>query len=101
MFAEINDKKIYYEIFGDGPLTGVNSHRPILFLIHGGPGIDHSGFSVALSNIVNVTELPIIADADTGFGNAVNAARTVKIFERIGVARLHLEDQTFPNVVDT
>lgn len=52
--------------------------------------------SAALSHIVNVTELPIIADADTGFGNAVNAARTIKTFERIGVAGLHLEDQTFP-----
>ena len=49
-----------------------------------------------LSHIVNVSELPIIADADTGFGNALNVARTVQAFERVGVAGLHLEDQTFP-----
>lgn len=50
----------------------------------------------SISHIVNVTGLPVIADADTGFGNAINVARTVQEFERIGVAGLHLEDQTFP-----
>lgn len=50
----------------------------------------------ALSHIVNVTELPVIADADTGFGNALNVRLTVQAFERIGVAGMHLEDQTFP-----
>lgn len=48
------------------------------------------------AHIVNVTQLPVIADADTGFGNAVNVLRTVREYERIGVAGLHLEDQTFP-----
>lgn len=49
-----------------------------------------------LSHIVNTTQLPVIADADTGFGNAINTRRTVQEFERLGVAGLHLEDQTFP-----
>lgn len=49
-----------------------------------------------LQHMVEVTNIPIIADADTGFGNAVNVARTVKAYERIGVAALHLEDQVFP-----
>ena len=49
-----------------------------------------------LEQIAEVTTLPIIADADTGFGNAVNARRTVRAFERIGMAALHVEDQTFP-----
>lgn len=49
-----------------------------------------------LAHIVSVSQLPVIADADTGFGNAINVARTVREFERIGVAGLHLEDQTFP-----
>lgn len=43
-----------------------------------------------------VTTLPIIADADTGFGGPENAARTVQEFERVGLAGLHLEDQEFP-----
>jgi 2-methylisocitrate lyase-like PEP mutase family enzyme len=40
--------------------------------------------------------VPVIADADTGYGNALNAQRAVREFERAGVAALHLEDQTFP-----
>jgi 2-methylisocitrate lyase-like PEP mutase family enzyme len=49
-----------------------------------------------LESIVDVVELPVIADADTGYGNALNARRAVRAFERAGVAALHLEDQTFP-----
>lgn len=40
--------------------------------------------------------IPLIVDADTGFGNALNVARTVKVFERNGAAAIQLEDQTFP-----
>jgi 2-methylisocitrate lyase-like PEP mutase family enzyme len=46
--------------------------------------------------IVDAIEVPVIADADTGYGNALNAQRAVRAFERAGVAALHLEDQTFP-----
>lgn len=49
-----------------------------------------------LTQIVDVTNLPVIADADTGYGNALNVHRTVRQFERIGIAALHLEDQDFP-----
>lgn len=49
-----------------------------------------------LEHMVEVTSIPIIADADTGFGNEVNVARTVKTYERIGLAGLHIEDQVFP-----
>lgn len=41
-------------------------------------------------------KLPVIADADTGFGNELNVIRTVREYERRGVAGLHLEDQGFP-----
>ena len=43
--------------------------------------------------IVDATNLPVIADADAGYGNALNVYRTVREFERHGVAALHLEDQ--------
>ncbi len=46
--------------------------------------------------IVEHAEVPVIADADTGYGNALNVSRTVRAFERAGVAAFHLEDQTFP-----
>jgi len=49
-----------------------------------------------LSEIVTASNVPVIADADTGFGNELNTIRTVEEFERIGVSALHLEDQTFP-----
>jgi len=45
---------------------------------------------------VSVTKIPIISDADTGYGNAVNLWRTVREFERAGVAAIHIEDQITP-----
>ena len=47
-------------------------------------------------NIVQVTRIPVICDADTGYGNALNLIRTVQEFERIGVAALQIEDQVTP-----
>jgi 2-methylisocitrate lyase-like PEP mutase family enzyme len=49
-----------------------------------------------LEMIVDAVTVPVIADADTGYGNALNVQRAVRAFERAGVAALHLEDQTFP-----
>jgi 2-methylisocitrate lyase-like PEP mutase family enzyme len=49
-----------------------------------------------LADIVEVVEVPVIADADTGYGNALNAQRAARAFERAGVAAFHLEDQVFP-----
>jgi 2-methylisocitrate lyase-like PEP mutase family enzyme len=49
-----------------------------------------------LAGIVEHAEVPVIADADTGYGNALNTRRAVREFVRAGVAALHLEDQTFP-----
>src|SRR5271155_4044308 len=47
----------------------------------------------AISQSVNV---PVICDADTGYGNALNVWRTVREYEDAGVAALHIEDQVFP-----
>jgi 2-methylisocitrate lyase-like PEP mutase family enzyme len=49
-----------------------------------------------LASMVDVVEVPIVADADTGYGNALNAQAAARAFERAGVAAFHLEDQTFP-----
>lgn len=46
--------------------------------------------------IVNVIDAPVIADTDTGYGNAINVIRTVKEFERAGVAAMIFEDQIAP-----
>ena len=47
-------------------------------------------------NIVNSVNLPVISDADTGYGNPINVIRTVREFERAGVAGIHIEDQEHP-----
>lgn len=49
-----------------------------------------------IRNVVSAVEVPVIADADTGYGNAINVMRTVREFERAGVAALILEDQVSP-----
>ncbi len=49
-----------------------------------------------LANITDRVALPVIVDADTGFGNALNAQRTVRGLERAGAAMIQLEDQDFP-----
>jgi 2,3-dimethylmalate lyase len=46
--------------------------------------------------IARACQLPVIADADTGYGNAINVVRTVQEFEQAGVAAIHLEDQVSP-----
>lgn len=49
-----------------------------------------------LRYICRATSLPVIADMDTGYGNAINVRRTVREYERAGVAGFHIEDQVFP-----
>jgi 2-methylisocitrate lyase-like PEP mutase family enzyme len=49
-----------------------------------------------LAGIVDVTGIPVIADADTGFGNGLNVRRMTRLYERLGVSGYHIEDQQFP-----
>ncbi len=46
--------------------------------------------------IADAVDLPLIADADTGYGNAMNVARTIRAYERAGVSACHIEDQQMP-----
>lgn len=48
------------------------------------------------AQVIAVINIPVIADADTGYGNAVNLVRTVREYERVGVAAIHIEDQITP-----
>jgi 2-methylisocitrate lyase-like PEP mutase family enzyme len=48
------------------------------------------------SKIAAAVDLPVIADADTGYGNELNVVRTVREYARQGVAAIHIEDQVFP-----
>jgi 2-methylisocitrate lyase-like PEP mutase family enzyme len=49
-----------------------------------------------LAHITDRVSVPVIVDADTGFGNALNTQRTVRDFERAGAGMIQIEDQTFP-----
>ncbi|MBT2654440.1 oxaloacetate decarboxylase [Bacillus sp. ISL-18] len=49
-----------------------------------------------VARMADVTTVPIVVDADTGFGNAINVMRTVREFERAGVAAIQMEDQVSP-----
>ncbi len=55
-----------------------------------------SEFVAEAGRITEVCPLPLVCDADTGFGEALNVERTVRLLESAGVAAIHLEDQTMP-----
>ena len=46
--------------------------------------------------IANAVDVPVVADCDTGYGNAINVWRSVREYESIGVSGIHIEDQVFP-----
>ncbi|MEM1298605.1 MAG: isocitrate lyase/PEP mutase family protein, partial [Pseudomonadota bacterium] len=58
--------------------------------------MDAGECAARMEQIADAVDIPVIADADTGYGNALNARRAVRRFMRAGVAAIHLEDQTFP-----
>jgi 2-methylisocitrate lyase-like PEP mutase family enzyme len=65
----------------------------------GRPDVGLLGMSEMVDNarrIVEAVEVPVIADADTGYGNPINVIRTVQAYERAGVAAIHIEDQVAP-----
>jgi 2,3-dimethylmalate lyase len=64
--------------------------RPDVGLLSGAEMVDNA------RRIAAAVDVPVIADADTGYGNAVNVLRTVREYEQAGVAGLHLEDQVQP-----
>ena len=80
---------------------------PIVYMT--GAGVANSFLGCPDMGLISVSEmaahvaafrdavsLPIIADGDTGFGNALNLVRTIKLYERAGASAIQLEDQVFP-----
>jgi 2,3-dimethylmalate lyase len=51
--------------------------------------------------LASLLEVPLIADADTGYGSPINVIRTVREYERAGVAAIQLEDQVVPSAAGT
>jgi len=65
----------------------------------GMPDLGLLGFTEMLDQagrIADCVDIPLVADADTGYGNAVNVMRTIRAYERAGVAGCHIEDQQTP-----
>jgi methylisocitrate lyase len=58
--------------------------------------LSQTEFAEQAAVLVRSTSLPVLSDADTGFGEAIHVVRTVRLFEEAGVAGLHLEDQILP-----
>ncbi len=76
-------------------MTGFGSSAGLL----GRPDVGLLGLAEMVDNarrIADVVDVPVVADADTGYGNQINVIRTVQSYERAGVAGLHLEDQVLP-----
>src|SRR5205814_10705111 len=80
---------------------------PVVYLT--GAGVTNASIGAPDLGLITATEMaahiaacreavqsPIIADGDTGFGNAPNLVRTVKLYERAGANAIQLEDQVFP-----
>ncbi len=73
--------------------AGVSHARlgvPDLGLVSFAEMVDHA------YRIADAVDIPLIADADTGYGNAINVMRTIRAYERAGVAGCHIEDQEMP-----
>lgn len=76
-------------------MTGFGTTASLL----GRPDVGLLGGEEMVANarrIVAAVDVPVIADADTGYGNAINVLRTVASYEQAGVAGIHLEDQVSP-----
>jgi 2-methylisocitrate lyase-like PEP mutase family enzyme len=75
------------------------SGASIAYTLLGRSDVGLTTFSEVEQTLARITErvqTPVIVDADTGFGNALNVQRTVRGFERAGAAMIQIEDQTFP-----
>ncbi|NMO92883.1 oxaloacetate decarboxylase [Actinomycetospora sp. TBRC 11914] len=76
-------------------MTGFGTTASLL----GRPDVGLLGQAEMVDNarrMVGVLDVPLIADADTGYGNPINVIRTIREYEQAGVAGLHLEDQVMP-----
>jgi 2-methylisocitrate lyase-like PEP mutase family enzyme len=88
--AKLAEREGFKAIYASGGAIARSTARPDIGLLSLTEVVQR------MQEIANATHLPVIADADTGFGNELNTVRTVQEFEQAGVAAIHIEDQTFP-----
>lgn len=75
-------------------ISGSGQHRALGFADAG--LLTLTEMTTRAREIVDAVNIPIVSDAETGYGNAVNVVRTLREFERAGVAAVHIEDQMTP-----
>jgi 2-methylisocitrate lyase-like PEP mutase family enzyme len=91
LVARILEEAGFDAIYTGGYAAAAANHGlPDIGIMTGTEMADH------VSRITRAVPLPVIADADTGFGELTNVARTVREYERAGAAAIQIEDQTFP-----
>ncbi|WP_257254869.1 MULTISPECIES: oxaloacetate decarboxylase [unclassified Endozoicomonas] len=88
--ARLGEEAGFSALYGSGGAIARSTGVPDIGLLTLTEVVDR------VRQICEATSLPVIADADTGFGNEVNVKRTVKLFRNAGVCGFHLEDQEFP-----
>jgi methylisocitrate lyase len=90
LVARMAERLGFQAIYLSGGALSANSGVPDIGLL------TLSEFVSQAQLIVQSSRLPLLCDADTGFGEALNVERTVRLFEAAGVAGIHLEDQQMP-----
>jgi len=90
LVAKMAERLGFHAVYLSGGALSAASGVPDIGLLTLNDFIDEAR-RIALS-----TSLPLLSDADTGFGEALNVERTVRLFETAGVAGIHLEDQQMP-----
>lgn len=91
LFARAIEKLGYRAVYVTGAgIANMHLGMPDIGLVTMTELVEH------VAAIADAVELPLLVDADTGFGNPINTVRTTRMIERAGAAGLQLEDQTFP-----
>ncbi|MGD9890544.1 MAG: oxaloacetate decarboxylase [Dehalococcoidia bacterium] len=90
LFAKVAERTGYDAIYMTGFGTAAKYGYPDVGLVTQTEMLDN------VRSICAATTVPLIADADTGYGGVINVRRTVRAYEAAGAAALHIEDQVFP-----
>ena len=88
--AKIAEAAGFQAVYMTGSGTSAEKGFPDVGLLSQTEMVQNAGY------IVNAVSVPVVCDADTGYGNPINVWRTVREYEKAGVAAIHIEDQVFP-----
>jgi methylisocitrate lyase len=90
LVARMAERLGFKAVYLSGAALSASMAVPDVGLLSLAEFVDHA------RTITRATSLPLLCDADTGFGEALNVERTVRLFEEAGAAGIHLEDQVMP-----